>query len=109
VRSAICRTCGCSFVRLGVRRESAVHHAYEGRELHFCCEGCLDRFLVDPDHYLDRSRDIVICPSCLGEKPVDVAVRVERDGTTLHFCGCPHCEDVFDRDPDGLTRRLLTW
>jgi YHS domain-containing protein len=109
VRSVICPTCGCSLVRLGIPRESATHYEHEGRELHFCCQSCLDRFLGDPDLYLDRSRDGVVCPTCLGEKPVDVTVRVERDGTTLRFCGCPHCEEAFDRDPEGLTRRLVNW
>lgn len=46
-----------------------------------------------------RSRDIVVCPTCLGEKPLDVTVRVERDGTTLHFCGCPQYEDAFRPRP----------
>ena len=109
MRSVVCPTCGCSLVRLGVRRESATHYEHEGRELHFCCQGCLDRFLVDPDHHLDRSRDVVVCPTCLGEKPLDASVRVERGGMTLHFCGCPHCEEAFDRDPERLTRRLVNW
>ena len=109
MRSVICPTCGCSLVRLGISREAATHHEHEGRELHFCCEGCLSRFLADPDHHLDQGRDIVVCPTCLGEKPLAVAVPVELDGTTLYFCGCPHCEEAFDRDPEGLTGRLVNW
>jgi hypothetical protein len=65
MRSVICPNCGCSLVRLGVSREAATHHEHEGRELHFCCEGCLSGFLADPDHHLDRIRDIVVCPACL--------------------------------------------
>jgi YHS domain-containing protein len=109
MRSVICSTCGCSLVRLGIRRGSATHHQHGGRELYFCCQGCLDRFLADPDLFLNRNRDIVVCPTCLGEKPLAVTVRVERDGTTLYFCGCPHCEEAFDRGPEGLTQRLVNW
>ncbi len=86
-----------------------MHYEHEGRDLHSCCQGCLDPFVADPDDYLDRSRDVVVCATCLGEKPLDAAVRVQRDGTTLHFCRCPHCGEAFDRDPERLTGRLVNW
>ena len=45
-------------------------------------------------------------PVCLGEKPVESTVELEHDGTTLHFCRCPHCTEAFERNPEHYLTRL---
>jgi len=49
---------------------------------------------------------LIVCPACLAEKPRDVAVILEIGGQDVHFCGCPHCEEVFRADPDYYVKRL---
>ncbi len=109
MKTVICRTCGCSLVRLHVSREKAAHLLYGNENYYFCCEGCAEVFRSDPERYLAQTRDVVVCPGCLGEKPAGVTNVVEHSGKTLNFCGCPHCMQAFERDPDGLLARLENW
>ena len=106
IRIPICPTCGCSLARLGVRREDAARGRYEGNEYLFCCDGCRDTFMTEPERYLAQIRDVVVCPACLAEKPRAVMVAVEYGETTVHFCGCPGCVNAFRRDPEGVLARL---
>jgi YHS domain-containing protein len=106
VKSLICPTCGCSLVRLGVSREAAARAQYGGTEHLFCCEGCREIFASDPERYLEQVRNVVVCPVCLGEKPVAVTVAVEYEGTVVHLCGCPGCTNRFRADPEPLLARL---
>jgi YHS domain-containing protein len=109
VKSVLCPTCGCSLVRLAVSREKAVRVRYDGADHYFCCQGCAERFRSDPGRHLAQIRDVVVCPGCLGEKPVGVTVGVEFQGRVLNFCGCPHCEEAFRDNPERLLARLEKW
>jgi YHS domain-containing protein len=109
MKSVLCPTCGCSLVRLKITRKQATHLAYDGADYHFCCSGCAELFRSDPKHYITRIRDIVVCPGCLGEKPLAVTKSLQHSGRTVNFCGCPHCEEAFARDPDRLVARLAEW
>jgi YHS domain-containing protein len=109
MKSVLCPTCGCSLVRLQISREQAVQLSHDGADYYFCCDGCAEIFRSDPKRYLAQIRDVVVCPGCLGEKPLAVTVSVEHSGTTVSFCGCPHCEEVFARDPDRLVAHLAEW
>ena len=82
MKSLLCPTCGCSLVRLGVSRENAARAEHDGAEYLFCCEGCRELFGSDPERYLAEIRDVVVCPSCLAEKPIAVTVAIEHNGTT---------------------------
>ncbi len=93
----------------GISRELAVRRAYDGVDYYFCCDGCAEIFRPDPERYLAQIRDVVVCPGCLGEKPLAVTVSVEHSGRTVNFCGCPHCEEMFARNPDRLIARLAEW
>lgn len=109
VRSVLCATCGCSLVRLGVSREQAVHAAHDRTLYFFCCDGCAVIFRTDPGRYLARIADVVVCPVCLGEKPVDLTVTLQHADRTVHFCECPYCLEKFKNDPDALLARLEEW
>jgi YHS domain-containing protein len=106
MKSLLCPTCGCSLVRLGVSRDKAARADHAGAEYFFCCEGCRELFAADADRYLAEIRDVVVCPACLGEKPIAVTVAVEHNGTTVHLCRCPGCSNRFRADPEGLLARL---
>lgn len=55
----ICRTCGCSLVRLGIRIDKAGIHRHEGEEHYFCCQACVDLFASNPEKYLEETSDLV--------------------------------------------------
>ncbi len=106
MKTLICRTCGCSLVRLGISKEQAVTYSHNGEEHHFCCQGCTDVFIADPQKYLEETSNLIVCPSCLAEKPLDMAVKLEIAGQEVHFCRCPYCAEVFENDPDFYMKRL---
>lgn len=109
VHAVLCPTCGCSLVRLGVSRERAVHAAHDRNVYFFCCDGCAETFRTDPDRYLTRIADVVVCPVCLGEKPIAMTVTVEHAGRTVHLCECPYCRQNFTNDPDRYLSPLEDW
>jgi len=104
--TSICPTCGCSLVRLGIGSDRWTTTIYEDKEYFFCCQGCTDLFNEEPPRYLEETKDLVVCPTCLAEKPVQWTVRMEIAGWEVFFCRCPYCPDVFQKDPDHYVKRL---
>lgn len=104
--SPICPTCGCSLVRLGIKRENAASYEYEGQELLFCCQRCAELFREKPDMYLEEIRDWIVCPTCLAEKPKHLTVSIVHDRQQIHFCRWPCCVEEFEKRPDELLERL---
>lgn len=104
--SAICPYCSCSLARLGITREAATAFTHRGEELLFYCQGCLQGFYEDPERYLAEIRELIVCPSCLAEKPRALAVAVEHGEEQVYFCRCPHCAERFEKEPEQLLARL---
>ena len=102
----ICPTCGCSLVRLRLPKESRVSYHHNDKEYGFCCQECLDIFKTDPEKYLQEISNLVVCPVCLKEKPIEWTSTLEHEGETYHFCRCPHCEQQFKKKPDYFIKRL---
>ncbi len=108
MKTLICPTCNCSLVRLGITPDKAATYTHNSEKLYFCCQGCADLFSnsTNPQKYLDEITDLIVCPSCLGEKPLKLAVKLEIAGQEVHFCRCPHCHESFKKDPDFYIGRL---
>ncbi len=106
MKTPICPTCGCSLVRLGISLDKAVPYSYSGEEFLLCCQGCADLFSTDPEKYLEETKDLIVCPTCLAEKPLQQAVTVEIAEQDVHFCRCPHCAEVFQKDTAFYLQRL---
>ncbi len=102
----ICPTCGCSLVRLGINQDEAASRSYENKEYRFCCEGCAKLFIKDPKTYVDRIEDVIVCPTCLAEKPISLAVSQNYNGEDIYFCGCSHCMGEFKNNPEFYIERL---
>ena len=102
----ICRTCGCSLVRLGISEEQSARSRFDGQEYRFCCEGCTELFATAPEKYLEETSDLIVCPTCLAEKPMNVATMLDLAGREVHFCRCPYCVEVFQKNPDFYLQRL---
>jgi YHS domain-containing protein len=106
VKGALCPTCTCSLLRLGVDVSAAPTEVYAGTEHRFCCEGCAEAFRADPAAHLTEAADWVVCPVCLGEKPRAMTVATEHNGAEVRLCRCPGCVSEFHRRPDELLARL---
>jgi hypothetical protein len=53
--SPICPTCGCSLVRLDLKREDAARYEHRGEEVRFCrCPHCVEEFHRRPAELLAR-------------------------------------------------------
>jgi len=102
----ICSTCGCSLVRLGINEQQVVRFEYKTFNLFFCCQGCLSIFQLNPGKYLEETSGIVVCPTCLAEKPISYTVAVQWEGGKLHFCRCPYCLNTFNKNPKYYIERL---
>ncbi len=106
MKALICPTCGCSLVRLGISKDKAAPYRHKGKEHLFCCQQCADLFVADPEQHLQRTKDVIVCPTCLGEKPPASAFTFDYAGQEVHYCGCPYCQEMFQKDPDYYIKRL---
>jgi YHS domain-containing protein len=106
MKTPICPTCGCALVRLGISKDEADSYYYNGEEYLFCCDGCVQVFVNDPEKYLREASNFTVCPVCLGEKRFESTVELKHAGTTLHFCRCPHCTEAFEKNPEHYINRL---
>jgi YHS domain-containing protein len=106
ITTPICPTCGCSLVRLGIKKEEAVTFGYSGKDYNFCCNGCEKKFAEDPERYLSGINNIVVCPTCLAEKPIESTIKIKYDSNDIHFCRCPCCVEEFRKNPQYFINRL---
>ena len=106
MKTLICRTCGCSLVRLGISKDKATFYRHEGEEYCFCCQGCVELFITDPQKHLQETEDVIVCPTCLGEKPLERSAKLNWAEQEFHFCRCPSCREEFHKDPDRYINRL---
>ncbi len=105
-KTPICPTCGCSLVRLGISKDDAATLNHGGVTHYFCCEGCLELFVSDPEKHLRETSGLIVCPVCLTEKPLDLTQELVFAGESLRFCRCPHCVDAFRKNPKYYLERL---
>ena len=106
MNSPICPTCGCSIARLGIARAEATAYTHEGEELLFCCGGCLELFKDNPAGYLAEIAGWIVCPTCLAEKPKELTVSIEHEGSSVYFCRCPCCVTEFEKNPEPMLAKL---
>jgi len=106
MKTLICRTCGCSLVRLGISKDKSATYRHNGEEYHFCCQGCVGLFITDPQKYFQETKDLIVCPTCLAEKPLQWSVKIKITDQEVHFCRCPYCVDVFKKNPNFYIKRL---
>ena len=107
MRSPVCPACGCSLVRLGITPDAGVAYEHDGTEYRFCCAACVAVFRGDPAKYLAEWSDLVVCPTCLAEKPLAMTVPVSVEEAEFRLCRCPHCHETFLADPQPFIKRLM--
>lgn len=63
-------------------------------------------FSTDSQRYLEETNDLIVCPTCLAEKPPQSVATSNIAGQEVHFCRCRYCPDLFQKDPDYYIKRL---
>jgi len=82
---------------MNVDMANAKHrHVHAGRELGFCCAGCKDKFIADPDAYLD-AKD----PVCgMNVDRPSAKWMQKHEGQRFFFCS-EGCAQKFAADPEA--------
>jgi YHS domain-containing protein len=109
-------TCIVTGAKLGAMGEPVVYDC-KGREIRFCCGGCIKKFEEDPEAYIEKMDKAIIAMevenyplgTCvvsgknLGSmgKPVDFVY----DNHLVRFC-CGGCIKAFEKDPDKYTAKI---
>ncbi len=102
----LCPTCGCSLVRLGTDTNIAPSYQYNETTYYFCCTGCVKLFIEDPTKFINEIKNIIVCPVCLSEKPVQQSIKLDYKGNGVFFCRCTHCQEEFSKNPAYYLDRL---
>lgn len=78
---------------------------YRGKKVYFCCSGCDDTFLADPETYLPKLPQFqqTLCP--VMDNPINKDVFIEYEGKKVYFC-CPGCDDAFLKEPEKYLNKL---
>ena len=106
METKICPTCGCSLVRLGISEKSASTLSYKNQVYFFCCSGCAEMFEQDAEKYIKEIENVIVCPVCLAEKPLEQTIKIAHNNTEIPFCRCPHCIKTFKEKPQYYLDRL---
>lgn len=110
-------TCPVSGQALGSMGEPVIY-SYQGREIRFCCTGCVSQFEADPAEFIQKVDQSMIedqlpvfpLDTCVvsGEKlggamgePVDFIY----NNRLVRFC-CSSCIESFQKDPAGFLAKL---
>jgi YHS domain-containing protein len=78
---------------------------YRGKKVYFCCSGCDETFLADPEKYLPKLPQFqqTLCP--VMDNPINKDVFIEYEGKRVYFC-CPGCDDAFLKEPEKYLHKL---
>jgi YHS domain-containing protein len=104
---------GCPIMEGEINKE--LYADYQGKRIYFCCKGCINMFMKEPDKYMKEMEDQGItledtpnpqhkCP-VMG-KEVNKELFVDYDGKRVFFC-CQMCVDKFKKDPNTYLKKLL--
>jgi Cu(I)/Ag(I) efflux system membrane fusion protein len=83
---------------------------YQGKKVYFCCPGCDEAFLKEPERYLDKlpqfqqkSMEQTHCPVMGGA--INKKYFIEYQDKKVYFC-CPGCEETFLKEPEKYMDKL---
>jgi YHS domain-containing protein len=96
---------------LGDRIDKNVYLDYEGQRIYFCCAGCKDTFLKEPEKYFKKIEEDGIllesiqkkCPVMGGD--IDKKEYVDYKGRRVYFC-CAGCKEKFDKEPEKYLKNI---
>ena len=111
-------TCSVSGQKLGSMGDPIVR-MYEGREVRFCCAGCIDKFEADTAGYFEKIdaqiiedqlplypvMTCVVSGESLTEGGEDIATNMVYGNRLVRLC-CKMCEKDFKADPQAFLSKL---
>ena len=83
------------------KSEAEGPYVYKGKTYYFCCGGCREAFVKDPEKYTHSDADsTVMDPVCgMKVKKSEAKATYEYNGKTYHFC-MEECMEKFKKDPE---------
>jgi len=111
-------TCAVAGTKLGSMGEPVIYN-HQGREVRFCCKGCIPAFEKDPEKYL-KQVDEKIIQQQLSHYPLTTCIVMENDplddpeikpfnlvynNRLVRFC-CKGCTRDFKADPEPFLKKL---
>jgi YHS domain-containing protein len=111
-------TCAVAGTKLGSMGEPVIYN-HQGREIRFCCKGCILAFEKDPEKYL-KQVDEKIIEQQLPHYPLTTCIVMEKDplddpeikpfnlvynNRLVRFC-CKGCTRDFKADPEPFLKKL---
>ena len=109
-------TCPVTGQALGSMGKPVVYN-HEGREIRFCCAGCVEQFKKEPQKFIDKL-DITMIEDQLPYYPLETCLVTKQKLTAMgkpvdliyknrlvRFC-CSNCVAQFEKDPDEYISHL---
>jgi YHS domain-containing protein len=84
---------------------------YQGQRIYFCCPGCKQAFLKEPEKYMKKLADNKVLLESIQEKcpvmggKIDKNIYIDYKGRRVYFC-CPSCKETFAKDPEKYLQKL---
>lgn len=111
-------TCPVSGKRLGAMGDPVVT-VYDGREVRFCCPGCIEKFEAAKDDYWKKVDAAIveqqlpfypIATCVISDEPLvdggeDIAINFVHQNRLIRFC-CRGCVKDFRKDPEQALAKL---
>lgn len=88
------------------KEEAAATHEYDGKTYYFCMEQCKEKFVQNPEKYIQKQKEqYTTCPVS-GEKvrKSETAITHKYNGKTYYFC-CENCKEKFVKDPGKYVKK----
>ena len=96
---------------MGGKINKDVYVDYQSQRLYFCCPGCKEPFLKDPEKYMKKIADENVLLESVQEKcpvlggNIDKKVYTDYKGRRVYFC-CPACIENFEKNPEKYLKKL---
>lgn len=105
--------CIVSGMKLGSMGDPYVHE-HGGREIRFCCGGCVGKFNADAANYLAKldkmiiekqKADYPLAVCVVSDEPLEDPVDVVYQNLLVRLC-CKGCVADFESDPESYLKKL---
>jgi YHS domain-containing protein len=88
---------------------------HDGRRVYFCCPPCVERFMQDPETFIQKIEEQgillekspqpqLVCP--VTGRGIDKNIYIDHEGRRVYLC-CRQCVETFKSDPESFVTALL--
>jgi len=96
---------------MGGKIDKDVYLDYQAQRVYFCCSGCNETFLKDPEKYFKKFQDEGVLSESLQKKcpvmggDIDKKVFIDHKGRRVYFC-CAGCEEKFLANSEKYLKKM---